>query len=150
MIKLIRTSSDNIDFKSLVVLLDKDLAMRDGEEHNYFAQFNKTDNIKEVIVAYWNEEAVGCGAIKAFTAPTTAEVKRMFVRPENRGQRIAANILKELEIWAKELNYTACVLETGYKQPEAIRLYQREGYKQIPNYEQYIGIESSICMRKEL
>jgi len=49
---LIRTNSDNTDFKGLVTLLDKDLAIRDGDEHAFYAQFNKIDTIKEVVVAY--------------------------------------------------------------------------------------------------
>ena len=57
-------------------------------------------------------------------------------------------ILKELEKWAAELNYTKCVLETGKKQPEAITLYLKNGYAIIPNYGQYIGIENSVCFAK--
>jgi GNAT superfamily N-acetyltransferase len=74
----------------------------------------------------------------------------MFVRPEHRGQRIAEKVLNELERWANELNHIHCVLETGRKQPEAIRLYQRSGYAVIPNYGQYIGVENSICMKKKI
>jgi putative acetyltransferase len=70
--------------------------------------------------------------------------------PDNRGKGIAAQILNELEKWAKELNYKKCVLETGHKQPEAIALYKKNGYKQIPNYGQYIGIENSVCFEKLL
>jgi GNAT superfamily N-acetyltransferase len=74
----------------------------------------------------------------------------MFVRLENRGQRIAAQILTELEAWASESGFTACVLETGFKQPEAIALYRRSGYEVIPNYGQYSDVGNSVCMRKEI
>jgi putative acetyltransferase len=146
---LIRTNSDNTDFKGLVTLLDKDLAIRDGDEHAFYAQFNKIDTIKEVVVAYQNEIPVGCGAIKPFSE-TTAEIKRMFVHPENRKQGIAAKVLNELENWAKSLGFFECVLETGKKQPEAITLYQKVGYHITENYGQYIGVENSICMVKTL
>jgi GNAT superfamily N-acetyltransferase len=74
----------------------------------------------------------------------------MFVRAENRGQRIAAQILTELETWARELNFEDCVLETGFKQPEAIALYKRSGYEVIPNYGQYADVRNSICMKKKI
>ena len=129
---LIRTNSDHPDFRALVALLDKDLSIRDAEEHAFYAQFNKVDAIKEVIVAYQNDIAVGCGSIKPFSE-TEAEVKRMFVHPDYRGHRVASNILMELERWAQELHFISCVLETGKKQFEAIGLYQKMGYVIIPN-----------------
>ncbi|TCD27660.1 N-acetyltransferase [Pedobacter psychrodurus] len=144
---LIRTDSDHADFRQLVALLDNDLAVRDGDDHAFYAQFNKVDAIKEVIVAYQQGLPVACGAIKPFSA-TEAEVKRMFVHPEHRNQGIAALVLNELENWATEMGFAACVLETGKKQPEAIALYQKVGYHITPNYGQYIGVDNSICMTK--
>jgi GNAT superfamily N-acetyltransferase len=146
-IKLLRTDSNNADFRKLVALLDSDLAVRDGAEHAFYAQFNKIDKIREVVVAYENEKAVGCGAFREYSMDA-AEIKRMFVRPENRGRGIAGQILTELESWAKELNYSECILETGLKQPEAIKLYQKSGYEKIPSYGQYLNVENSVCMRK--
>jgi putative acetyltransferase len=145
--KLIRTNSDNPDFQSLVVFLDRDLKIRDGDEHEFYAQFNKTDSIKNVVVAYFEDEAVGCGAFKSYSE-NTAEIKRMYVKPEFRGRRIAQQILTELEEWASESGFVTCVLETGFNQPEAIQLYQRCGYEKIANYGQYEGIENSLCMQK--
>ncbi len=86
--KIIRTNSNNIDFQELVKELDADLKIRDGEEHSFFAQFNKIDLINHVIVAYFNDEAVGCGAMKQYD-DDTMEVKRMFVKPISRGNGIA-------------------------------------------------------------
>ncbi|RDC65488.1 GNAT family N-acetyltransferase [Adhaeribacter pallidiroseus] len=145
----IRTDSSNPDFQKLVALLDQDLAIRDGAEHAFYAQYNKINLIKHAVVAYQQEVPVGCGAIKAYDDQTT-EVKRMYVLPEYRGQGIAAIILAALEKWAHELGYASCILETGKKQPEAIRLYQKSGYNQIPNYGQYAGVENSICLIKNL
>jgi len=146
---LIRTNSDDVDFRQLVVLLDEDLAVRDGDEHAFYAQYNKVATIKEVVVAYQNEYPVGCGAIKTFSE-TAVEVKRMFVHPDYRKKGIAAKILHELENRAKELGFSECVLETGKKQPEAIALYQKVGYQITPNYGQYIGVDNSVCMVKSL
>src|SRR6476469_672072 len=124
MISLIRTNSDNPDFISLVKLLDADLARRDGDEHSFYAQFNKIDKIKHAVVAYEDEQPVSCGAIKEYSKDSM-EVKRMYTLPEYRGKGIAAMILKELERWANEHGYRSCVLETGKKQPEAIALYTK-------------------------
>ena len=145
--KLIRTNSDNSDFQSLGALLDKDLKIRDGDEHEFYVQYNKIDHIKNAVVAFIEEKAVGCGAFKPYSADT-AEIKRMYVKPEFRGQRIAQNILTELEAWAGESGFTTAVLETGLKQPEAIRFYERSGYGRIENYGQYAGVENSVCMQK--
>ena len=147
--KFIRTNSENEDFQKLVRQLDTDLKIRDGEENLFYAQFNKIDKIKFVIVAYENEIAVGCGAIKEYL-PDTMEVKRMYVVVDRRGKGIASNILKELEKWAMELNYDKCLLETGKKQPEAIELYKKNGYQIIPNFGQYENVENSICFKKIL
>ena len=149
MIKIIRTNSDNQDFINLVKRLDADLAERDGKDHSFYAQFNKIDKIKYVVVAYENSKPIGCGAIKEY-APNTMEIKRMYTSPESRGKGIATKVLTELEIWATELSYEKCVLETGKKQPEAIGLYKKNGYKLIPNYGQYAEIENSLCFEKDL
>jgi putative acetyltransferase len=144
-----RTNSDNIDFQKLVEALDAELKIRDGEDNAFYSQFNKITAIKHAIVAYECDSPVGCGAIKQY-ADDTMEVKRMYVLPEKRGYGIAASVLKELETWAKELDYTRCILETGQKQPEAIALYRKEGYQVIPNYGQYEGIVNSVCFEKTL
>jgi len=147
MIQLVRTDSDNVDFTALVVLLDRDLAIRDGDEHAFYVQFNKTTHIKNVVLAYDGELAIGCGAFRPYETGTV-EIKRMFVQPEQRGKGIAGLILGELEKWAAELQITTCVLETGKKQPEAIRLYEKSGYTIIPSYGQYVNIENSVCLKK--
>jgi putative acetyltransferase len=145
----IRTTSENTDFQKLVVLLDKDLRIKDGEEHDFYAQFNKIDKINHVVVYYSNNEAVGCGAFKEFDS-NTVEIKRMFVHPDYRGKGIASTVLKELEIWASESDYTNCVLETGKNNPEAIALYQKSGYQIIPNYGQYEIVATSVCLKKSI
>jgi len=149
MIRVKRTNSDNPDLISLVRLLDADLAKRDGEDHSFYAQFNKIDQIRHAVVAYENEQPVGCGAIKEFS-PEAIEVKRMYVLPEHRKKGIAARILSELEKWATELTYRKCILETGRRQPEAIGLYSKCGYTRIENYGQYAGIENSVCFEKKI
>jgi GNAT superfamily N-acetyltransferase len=148
-IQLIRTGSANKDFIELVKLLDEDLAKRDGDEHSFYHQFNKIDMIKHAVVLYEDDKPLSCGAVKE-SMPGSMEVKRMYTVSAARGRSLAAKVLAELEQWAAELGYTKCVLETGKKQPEAIALYKRNGYKIIPNYGQYIGVENSVCFEKEV
>lgn len=149
MIHLLRTDSSNPDFQKLVTLLDADLKIRDGEDHAFYSQYNKIQAIKHVVVAYQDDEPVGCGAVKEYE-PGTMEVKRMYVSEDKRGSGIASAVLKELEIWAAKLGYSKCILETGINQPEAIALYKKNNYSIIPNYGQYTGIENSICFEKIL
>jgi len=148
-ISLIRTDSNNEDFHELVIQLDRDLKIRDGADHSFFAQYNKIDSIKYVVVAYIQNKPVGCGAIKHYSE-SVMEVKRMFVVPEKRGHGIASVILRELENWSRELNYKKCILETGLRQPEAISLYKKNKYLIMPNYGQYKTVTSSVCFEKDL
>ncbi len=149
MITSLRTNSDNPDFQKLVVALDAYLRILDGDDHLFYAQLNKTDSIKHVIVVYQNGESIGCGAIRHYSG-NTVEVKRMYVLENQRGKGIASTILNELENWAKELSYKKCILETGKKQVEAIKLYHKASYTLIENYGQYKNMVSSVCFEKIL
>ncbi|HEX4374559.1 MAG TPA: GNAT family N-acetyltransferase [Puia sp.] len=146
---IIRTNSENADFIKLVALLDADLKFRDGEDHAFYAQFNKIAKIKYAVVAYENETAVGCGAFKEYSRDTV-EVKRMYVSENIRGKGIATKILTELEKWAAELNYSDAILETGKNQPEALGLYKKNGYSVVPNFGQYQNVDNSVCFKKKL
>ncbi|MHB0755725.1 GNAT family N-acetyltransferase [Polaribacter sp. M15] len=147
--KIVRTNSENQDFINLVKKLDAYLKITDGDEHDFYNQFNNIDVLKNVVLIYLNDIAVGCGAIKKMDN-SAVEVKRMFVSSDKRGKGIAQIILTELEVWAKELGYKKCILETGKRQVEAVNFYHKCKYKVIPNYGQYAKMENSICFEKEL
>jgi putative acetyltransferase len=147
--KLYRTTSENTDFRKMVDALDEDLIRRNGETQNLYHQYNKIDHINHAIVVYADENPVGCGCFKRFDNETV-EMKRMFILPEMRGKQLAAQMLQELETWAVEEGFTKAVLETGLRQVEAIRLYTLSDYLLTDNYGQYIGMEDSVCYRKEL
>lgn len=149
MITIKRTTSDNEDFGNLVVQLDAYLKVLDGDDHAFYAQFNKTNLLKNALICYDDKKAVGIGAYKEFDSET-AEIKRMYTLPECRGKGIAKAILSELENWAKEEGYTTTILETGFKQVDAIGLYQKLGYTITENFGQYIGVDNSVCMKKNL
>lgn len=147
--KIIRTTATNEDFRKLVAQLDHYLAVIDGNEHDFYHQFNKIENLNQVIVIYEDDIAIACGAIKELDTESM-EVKRMFTDPAHRGKGLARQVLSELEKWAAELGYRKCLLETGKRMEDAIALYTRNKYQVIPNYGQYIGVDNSVCFQKVL
>ena len=149
MISIRRVTSENPDFIKLVQSLDGDLNSRYNKGQAEYDQYNKIEFIETVVTAYMNTDAVGCGCFKKYDNETV-EIKRMFVKQEMRGKGIAKKILSELELWGIQLGFKFAILETGIGQPEAIGLYEKVGYKRIPNYDQYAGMPNSVCMKKEL
>lgn len=147
MYRITRTDQHNPDFRKLVTMLDRELKELDGEEHAFYAQFNGIDLLNNAVVCYHNEEVVGCGAFKKHNEGK-AEIKRMFVVQMYRSKGIGYIILKELETWAKETGFDTCILETGKKQPDAIRLYRKAGYETISNFPPYEEDQNSVCMSK--
>ncbi len=144
-----RTSSESVDFQKLVQLLDAELAQRDGELNDFYHQFNGIEALRQVLILYSDKEAVACGAFKLRDGHS-AEIKRMYVKEDYRKQGLASKLLYELEDWGREMNLKTLVLETGINQPEAMSLYEKSGFKRIPNYPPYVGVESSFCFEKVL
>ena len=145
--KIIRTDNKNVDFNKLIIELDAYLKVTDGADHEFYNQFNGLDNIKNVVIAYQDNQAIGCGAFKKLDNETI-EIKRMYVKFAHRGSGTAQAILNSLELWASEKGFKKCILETGNRQVEAIKFYKKFGYKSIPNYGQYIHMEDSNCFEK--
>jgi putative acetyltransferase len=92
---------------------------------------------------------VGCGAIRRLDADT-AEIKRMYVVPNQRRIGVGRKILERLEAIAAELHVQRIVLETGARQPESVALYRSYGFIDIPPFGEYIGSPLSLCMEKRL
>jgi putative acetyltransferase len=145
--KLKKNSSKSIEVNLLSDELHKELELFYGK--GLIEDF-KTENDQMLIfyIAYnENEDAVACGALKHFN-DTTAEIKRMYVKPEYRGRGISKLILTRLEDGAKELNYNRLILETGLKQLEAMSLYSKFGYKPLQCYDKHINDSDSRCFEK--
>jgi GNAT superfamily N-acetyltransferase len=149
MIRVIRSNPSDPDFIRLTGLLDEELTIIDGDEHAFYSQFNSVENISHAAIAYDNGHPVGCGSLKNFD-DSSAEIKRMYVEPLYRNKGVGTRILMKLEDWAFELGYRYCVLETGLRQPDAIALYEKNGYNRIQNWGQYAGKENSVCFSKEI
>ena len=145
--KIIRTDAKNPDFIRLISELDAYLKVTDGEDHEFYNQFNGLDNIKNVVIAYKDKQAIGCGAFKKFDNETI-EIKRMYVKFAHRGSGTAQAILNSLELWASEKDFKKCILETGDRQIDAIKFYKKAGYIRIANYGQYAQMDNSNCFEK--
>ena len=143
-IRAVKTTSENPDFISLIKTFDTFLWERYPElKSDYWG-----NNFNDFII-YLNDKAVACGCFKKYNA-NTVELKRMFVSPEARGLGLAQRVIKELENEALDQGFEIMILETLYKQIEAINLYQKVGFEIVENYEPYIGLKNSVCMRKSI
>jgi putative acetyltransferase len=149
MIKLKRCNSEDLDFQTLVKVLDNELTARYGTLQAHYDEYNNIESNDTVVIGYIEDIPVGCGCFRDLKEDT-AEIKRMVVCPEFRGSGVAKEILLEIERWVIEKGYSNSVLETGIKQPEALRFYSKLGYNVIDNYGQYEGNPNSVCMKKEL
>ena len=145
--KLVQTNQGSKDFQQLVALLDTELAIRDGDDHAFYHQFNGIESLDHVIIAYDKGQPVGSGAFKARNNQQV-EIKRMFVLTAARKKGYASAILTALETWAAKEGYSEAILETGKAQIEALSFYPKQGYTVIPNFAPYVGVENSVCFQK--
>jgi putative acetyltransferase len=100
-------------------------------------------------VARLDGAAAGCGGLK-FYGKEYAEVKRMYVRPEFRGNGLAKAILRHLETHASQEGILLLRLETGIHQVEAIALYERFGFSEIGPFGDYLPDPNSRFYAKDL
>jgi GNAT superfamily N-acetyltransferase len=101
------------------------------------------------LVAYDGTQEVACGAVR-LNEPGLAEIKRMYVVPQWRGRGIAKQLLAELEQHAVRIGARRLVLETGERQPEALAVYRRAGFVEMPRFGEYVDSPLSVCMGKTL
>lgn len=149
MISVQRTTHADPTFNALVTELDAGLRELYGAKQSEYDVLNKGLEGASVVIALNQGKPVGCGCFKVF-GPDAVELKRMYVQPSSRRLGVARQLLVELERWAREGGYAKTVLQTANKQPEAIALYEKSGYRHIANYGSYAGDEASVCMEKHL
>jgi GNAT superfamily N-acetyltransferase len=79
------------------------------------------------------------------------EIKRVVVREDARGHGIGRALMKELEAIAVDAGVSRLILQTGDRQPEAVRLYERSGFTAIPLFEPYASaMPNSLCFAKDV
>ena len=147
--EIVKTDTCHPDFVALIQLLDVELQEQYGAVQALYDEHNKTDTLQTAMVGYRDGIPVACGCFR-IVDEKTIELKRMFVRKAKRGQGLSTLLLQALEDWAKELGYHHAILETGRKQLAAMNLYEKFGYEITEKYEPYVGMEHSVCMRKNL
>ncbi len=150
-IEFVTTDGENSDFAMLCVKLDEALDELVGNsfDRTKYTPFNGKESIHTVIVAYKAGRAVACGGYKMFDEEH-AELKRIYIDPACRGMGLGAELVRRLEAKARIDGYRWCVLETGEPLAAACHLYQKMGYKVIPNYGPYVDMEDSICMQRKI
>jgi GNAT superfamily N-acetyltransferase len=148
-IKVVKTTSENPDFIFLIGTFDAYLWDRYPELKKDYWGNNLIEFNANVLIVYLDEKPVACGCFKKYNEKSV-ELKRMFVLPEARGLGLAQLVIKELEAEAKNQGFEVLILETLYKQTEAINLYQKTGFKIVENYEPYVGLLNSVCMSKSI
>jgi putative acetyltransferase len=143
---------DSRDAQRLIAALDAGLAELYPPEQRFGPNL-KAQHLESgrgtFLVARDDGRAVGCGAIRLLDA-TTAEVKRMYVEPDERGRGVARAVLASLEAAARQLGARRLVLETGTHSPDALALYDRGGFTQIDCWGEYATSPTSVCMEKIL
>ena len=144
-----RTTTEHPDFIHLVACLDNELWNELLEDQSTYDQYNKVPNIQTAIIIYDAATPVAIGCFKVYNN-NTVEIKRMFVDKVYRSKGLSKLVLNELEKWAMEKGFKYAILETSVRFTVAQTLYATSGYIIIPNYDQYEGLEESICMKKKL
>jgi putative acetyltransferase len=148
--------ADQPDVMALLDALDAYLASLYAPEANHILDVQAL-LAPEVcfLVARRAGRAVACGAVRAMPAEPASggqpygEIKRMYVDPALRGQRLGARLLEALEAELRSKGIRQALLETGGDQHEALRLYQRCGYRACPAFGGYPDNGLSVFYRKQ-
>lgn len=126
------------------------------QESLYPPENNYLDSIEELqkptcrfLGAYLDQKIVGCGALKIVDG-TYGELKRMYVIAGHRKHGIGQRLLEELEAQSAASGVMLLRLETGVRQPEALALYRRNGYKEIGVFGEYSDGALNVFMEKRL
>ncbi len=101
------------------------------------------------LVGYLDGVAVAMGGVRRHESDAI-EIKRMYVTPEVRGRGLSRLMLRALEDLGRALGARRVVLETGERQPEAMRLYETSGYQRIDGFGHYRCQPLSVSYGKSL
>jgi GNAT superfamily N-acetyltransferase len=143
---------DNVDVQRLISQLNSDLYSRYPEPGALIFSLDTADIVDGVgalLMAELDGEPVGCGAFRVMDdQPGAAEIKRMYVTLSGRGKKIGSALLAELERTAAAVGARRFALETGPRQPEALRIFEAAGYVVCEPWGEFVGKELSVCMEK--
>ena len=143
------TSGADPQFRALVRQLDQEYIDRFGPVAQTYQPYNTLENIQVACLLFLEGQAVACGALQPLEGDT-AELKRVYVRPEYRRRSCGRQVVEQLELQALFLGYRVLALETGRAMPEAIGLYTKLGYREASPWGPFVGDSLCLCMKKEL
>ncbi len=150
----IRTVTDLNDSAILQLVAESDAYL----EALYPPESNHAESLAALLgenstfcAIYANNVPVACGAVKVVDSdPAYGEIKRLFVLESQRGKRLASVLMQHLEEHLLAQGITAVKLEAGPRQPEALRLYEKLGYKERGPFGSYKLDPLSVFMEKDL
>ena len=143
------TGGEDPGFRALVRLLDQEYVDRFGAVALNYQPYNTLEKIEVACLLVENGTPAACGAIQPLDGDT-AELKRVYVRPECRRRGLARQVVEQLELQALFRGYRFLALETGRAMPEAIALYASLGYRETEAWGPFQGDSLCLCLKKEL
>lgn len=148
---LVFTNGEDPHFLMLCTQLDEELDQLAGgaSKREPYLPLNSLEQMHDVVLAYEQGKAVGCCAFRVYGGET-AELKRLFVKPEYRGRGLSKLLVEALEQRARRKGFQKMILETGEPLRAAIGLYCSMGFSKMENYGPYRNLPDSICMKKIL
>lgn len=151
MFNISEVHKEDSDLACLVSELDSFQSELYPSESNHCLDLSAVsdEQLRCVIVRDEGNAPAGCGAL-LFHEDGSAEIKRVYIRPEYRGQKLGERIVSAIEGIASEKNSRLLQLETGIHQQPAIALYRRCGYEICDAFPPYKADPLSVFMRKEL
>jgi GNAT superfamily N-acetyltransferase len=141
---------DTEDASSLIEELDEHLGQLYPQESRHGFSIDKL--LREGVaffVILQDGLPAGCGGVKLFDTEY-GEIKRMYVRPEFRGQGLGKLMLQHLADYALKQGVLVLRLETGIHQSEVINLYERCEFQRIPPFGEYKEDPLSVFFEKRL
>lgn len=149
MYRISKEDPDCLDARKLTEELSETLSKITGSSGKASFDANDVREKRSCFVVARTKEGlvVGCGAIRKLKFDT-AEIKRMYARPETLG--VGSAILEYLEKSAQKFGYNKLWLETRLVNRHAVNFYMKNGYKKIPNFGKYIGNPKAICLGKKI
>lgn len=151
MIKYIWTDGTNETFRKFYLITEEYYNGIVGGAGNRksFMPYNISDSIHDVVLAYIDDTAAACAGLKKYSEQD-AEVKRVWVEPAYRGNGLGTAIMEQIERKARAEGFQRTILQTRAIMTEAVGLYQKLGYRQIPCYPPYDQLDGAVCFARKL
>lgn len=150
MVELVPTAFDEPSAARLAQAMSDEMTARYGDGGASPAAPSDFSSPQAVfLVASVDGRDVGCGGVKVLREGV-GELKRMYVEPSARGAGVARALLRGLVAHARGAGLSRLLLETGTEQPEAIGLYESEGWTPVPPYGHYREDPRSRCYALDL